>query len=118
MRQKGEKGKTFWCEERGCGPEEANPGRFLVLPFLGSEALQQLAQTNIQRHHHHKTQDGGPGRQFPVTTRREGKEEKEDFDALRDSVQAESILHNVQFQEKYANNNIDLGLTDTLLFIK
>lgn len=93
-----------------------------MLPFPGSEALQQLAQTNIQRHHHHKTQDGGPGRQFPVTTRREGKEEKEDFDALRDSIQAESILHNVQFQEKYAttinNNNIDLGLTDTLLSIK
>lgn len=56
-----------------------------------------LAQANIEGHHHHKSQNGGPGGQFPVTARKEG---KEDLNALWDTIQAESILCEVQFQQK------------------
>lgn len=34
--------------------------------------LSELAEAHIQRHHHHESQDGGPGGQLPVATRRKG----------------------------------------------
>lgn len=37
----------------------------------GVPRLLELAEAHIQRHHHHESQDGSPGCQLPVATRRE-----------------------------------------------
>lgn len=86
---KGGREACFHVKKEACGPAEANHGGLPVLPSLGSGSLSALAQTNVQRHHHHETQDGGPGRQLAVTTGREGSEEKSDLGAPQDL----SLIH-------------------------
>jgi hypothetical protein len=51
--------------------------RSLVLSFTESHGLSELAEAHIKGHHHHKSQDGGPGCQLPVATRKEGEEDGE-----------------------------------------
>lgn len=48
-----------------------------MLSFTESHGLSELAEAHIKGHHHHKSQDGGPGCQLPVATRKEGEEDGE-----------------------------------------
>lgn len=41
---------------------------FLCAPFPGIRSISALAQADIEGHHDHKSQDGGPGCQLPITT--------------------------------------------------
>lgn len=52
----------------------------MVLQRLGAflhgvPRLSELAEAHIKGHHHHKSQDGGPGCQLPVATRKETEED-------------------------------------------
>lgn len=52
----------------------------MVLQRLGAflhgvPKLSELAEAHIKGHHHHKSQDGGPGCQLPVATKKETEED-------------------------------------------
>ena len=109
--------------KKEAGPAEQRwPSLRAAVP--GVRSISALAQTNVQRHHHHEAQDGGPGRQFAITTRREGKAEGE-TSMQRGTASKLTASSSVQFRGKHAtpihnnsnNNSIDLGLTDKHYYI-
>lgn len=64
----------------------------------GVPRFSELAEAHVKGHHHHKSQDGGPGCQFPVATRKKG---KEDLAASYDPVWADDSNHNKVFYQPW-----------------